>query len=277
MNNDTIPKYRLVRIIDKQSDYKSRMARMICKEVFSLLDIEYIESLSRTFTNCKNNLNCKKGIICPKEILDIFTLRHIDTGEKMNVGNHCIQSLIMEGFVKIPDGYSRDKMIRLIKKLKNPSIPCIICEENHVSKEWSFHKKCLTDKNNHVVQNKKDCLNELIARDVLSRLRKILKNNGKIKTIIRRIQNREILSDKDMNEIHNIKEKYILLYQHTDKLLRLNHNPIIQTMKQMKRFPTDKQMRIIEKILNNYNRMKQINDMYSHKYRPIYDRYGFVY
>jgi len=247
MNNDTTPEYRLVRIIDKHSPYKSILARMICYESFRQFGIHYISRYDKELSCCQNTLNCKYTYRCPQRILDIFVLKHIETGAEMEVGNHCIQSLILDGFVIIPDGLSHEDLIRLINNLNNPSIPCIICGENHVSKEWSFHKKCLTNKNNSVVQNKKHCMKELIAREVLSRLMKILK------------------------------EKYILLYQHTDKLLRLNHNPILDTMKRMKRFPTDKQMRIIEKIINNYNRMKQINDSYSHKDRHIYDRYGFVY
>jgi hypothetical protein len=142
--------YKLIKIVDSKSQYKSQFAKDICSsKLREEYGIQYFEAtITSQVKKCENNLYRKKivndvvkvvscgGKRCNTTISDKFIIQHTTTGDELIVGNNCIQLFFQAGVLT---GIAPSEFETIIKCLKVIN-PCLLCGKRT---SRTIHKKCL--------------------------------------------------------------------------------------------------------------------------------------
>lgn len=274
--------FKLIRILDAHSSYKSRVAKdLITGVLFDKYKILYEEVayIDKSFT-CKNNIlkiiNNKyqtraEDDICERVIKDVFIIQNINSGEDLNIGNNCIQTLVLGNIISNID----KKDFNYINKMLKTTNICLFCHKKY---KRGYHKRCMSGKASKYEYFDKDQI--INYNNTVKRLKKVF--------LLRRVQYLfpGITFIRDcLDSIHWINKRTVtalikFISEHKyfidnqDKLLNLNNNCIVNTVKRQRRKPSPKQKLFLEKIIKDYDRIKSIDDKNINK---KYIQYGYVF
>ena len=264
--------YTLVLINDAHSTQKSDIAKEIIKRNMTDHNIEY-RTKDMVKVKCVNNLLLKDDILTQTErkgnhiIMDEFIVENSD-GVRFVIGNHCIATLVEYGKIENIDRELFDTIVDLIK-LQNV---CFICE--HRCKKIA-HKKCIQGLTKREISFEKDQIkrkcrisNELSIHIIYNQLRSLFKGCNVVQNI------KTLNTVRAKQSIHKMYTDHQLLVDNTHKLLSLPNNCIVKSITQQRRLPSIKQISILEKIIQDYHRIKHIDD--SLEYTHDLDENGYL-
>lgn len=267
----------LVEIIDAHSPYKSDIAKKLVAGSFMTYGIKYREDTGIVSKYCMNNLYYKsKDKIkrrdpknkCLRNIADLFVIR--DKEDRfLTIGNNCIETLVLADVIANVDKRGCSRILNTLKKTK----VCILCGkfstvDIHLACVKGHAKKLAVDKEqiiNHISKN-----NQIVIRDLLERVRGLFDGIAFIKDC--RINNRA--GRKTITALNAFIGEYELLIDNKDKLLSLKHNCIVNSIKQQRRKPSAKQMKILCMIVRDFIRIKKLDGKNTN---AKYMKYGYVY
>ena len=265
-------KFRLIGIVDGQSSQRSIVAKEIIKEEFGIP----IHDKKYGVSKCQNTIRFKKDETgetkllttpCNKNpIVDNFILQDtlIPTSE-FYIGNHCIQTLVLRGYIINLDA---DKYRRIIDLLKQKPI-CPICKAT--STKSDIHQACLKGTSKRVcktmekiIKSKKALPLEIDFVQKHKSLRRVLKGTHYL--------NFKLFTEKNVRKLNDLISTYGILLD--DRLKLLKNNCILNSITTQRRLPSDKQMIMVNHILTNFDRILRIDQK---NIDPRYRKYGFVY
>lgn len=279
--------YSLVKIIDTHSSQKSKFASDLCKySLYDRYNIEYISCIadSDDAVKCENNVVKKnkdtfstRKVKCNKKIFDVFVLKDI-CGKHYNIGNNCIQTFLQAN--KLSNIDIND--FKFINKLLKAKKHCLLCGKNS---NKGIHKKCVNGgicDEKYIVSpdmvNIKITLNLYIKINYyLKKLRTIFSGVCLINRTYDALYKNDSEYDCDERTLTALSEackKYKDIIKYQKKLLKLKNNCIVNSVKTQRRFPSVKQLAILEKILKDYKRIRKIDKNNKNK---NYIKYGYVY
>lgn len=300
--------FRLVKIVDAHSNLKSPAAIYLVDNWLSCKDIEYEDKFSfssaQTSNHAKNDENflCentfylepRKVKVCHIPIKDIFILEeaksvdrtpkgvhartpkggapHRDQGTSSSkqyfIGNTCIQQFVVNHAIVNLTQEDYDNILLILKIYKL----CPFCNKK-ISISKTYHAKCKAQ------QARPEVDNYLV--DKVTLLTKIFAGNSTISRINNEIQVatksgwiKSPFTTKDKNMIERFIADYPRMYKDADKLAALKNNCIVQSVLNRPREPTDKQLVFIHLILDDYDRIKELDD---EGINEKYLKYGYVY
>lgn len=281
--------YNLIKIIDNHSHLKSLFAIEMCKyDIYTKFKVIYFEGFKTNTTEgadrCENDVVKKSGDkflknpkMCNIAIIDNFILEDVKSGRVITVGNHCVQTFLEAGLLANIDLDDFKEIIGMM----TPRTPCILCEKNT---KKHVHKKCTTLKTKP--EDYKVCynsvkirpnLNHHILASVYYRQLKDLMPGVSLVNKVGDVLYKFSLNNIDkstINALNALCNQYEKLLTNKDKLKSLKNNCIINSIYTQRRTPTVKQLAIIDKILDDYDRIKKIDD----ENKDIkYQKYGYTF
>jgi hypothetical protein len=208
------------------------------------------------------------------KIMDVFYLRDSE-GNEIKVGNRCIELFVKNNAISnlTEEQYEVLKRILKIRKV------CCLCGKKSTKQ---FHKNCLKRLAKAVNPKKrknamKDLIENIDRRNLEEKYDQILKDTaeilGGVKTIRDAIRE-ERKSLKTFRAIQRLRENYSLIIENKNKLLALKKNCIVESIRTQWRTPSPKQMLMIDRIIQDYDRMLKIDEEGTN---ATYLKYGFVY
>lgn len=245
---------KLVQIIDNGSPHKHCIAVQIVENIRNIAGCSYIMKINKEPARCQNFL---KENACSKRIMDEFIILN-DRGETLSIGNTCIARMVEKNLI---DNLNIEQYKEIRKYIKNDFI-CNFCGKSFTK---PFHKSC-----------KKKCvfnavLEQLIVRVLKDDIRTIFKN-------LYLISNNKF-DARTIKSLKNFKNEYSMFFDNREKILSFKNNNLIDNIRKQKRLPSIKQTAIIEKIIDNYNRIKRIDSLrnLTSKVKTNYLKYGYVF
>jgi len=275
MNNmnsiaSTEPQSQLILILDAHSSMKSKIAKKLCEiELRTKYNIEYITS-NQPFITCENPFKS-----CCARITDRFVIKYNDA--MYHVGNHCISNLILANRIS---NISSTDFKHIVKKLAVKNI-CMMCHKSRT--KTVPHKSCLSGKNEKTVVDYKQIFNFIKCKDyiLLLRIKELLRDVSMLKGVsqIVEMQNKcksNLYKRRDFMELNKIIDNYPILCnpENYTKLKLYKNNCIIRSIQTQRRFPSIKQLAVVDKILEHHDRMIIID---CDNNNETYKQYGFIY
>lgn len=259
--------YVLDKFINGNGFYRCEIAVDLIKYGLEKYNIEY--ELNDIISVCQNKCT-KNNKKCKRPIKDKFVLTDAN-GDTIIVGNNCIGTLIEKKLVSNIDLND----FKEIKKIVKTKYICLICHKPALK---GYHKKCIKGRNtklsqdlNTQIKNKNFNVMMIPVYKECNMVFKLFEGN----TFINNIKDRDIINKKTANAFYQFINEYKKYLDNGEKLLKLKNNCIIQSIKTQRRHPSPKQRVIIDKILSNYKRIKEM-DKNPEQY-PNYIRYGYTY
>lgn len=264
--------YELIKIIDAHSHYKSDGAKALIYDVLQgKYGIEYESSIDgdkKKLVRCLNPHRIKDKL-CKKIIADVFIVHGEGENVLTPIGNTCIARLCEKNLISNID-CEEYKIICEYLRIKNI---CFLCNRK-TSK--GYHKKCIKGKGDMYVVDTE----QVIARN--QTLTEMLKNKAlfKVKNLfgnivfIRDAINNDKVSKKTLNAVEEFIKEHQHLIDNRHKLLSLSNNCIVKSVKTQRRKPSVKQIMFLEKILNDYDRIKRLDETNTN---TKYQQYGYVF
>jgi len=257
--------YTLTHIIDHHSLLKSIAAKELIKRVLSGLipDLQYIDGFSEMdphadIQNCQNDVYLPdKREICHVKVKDKFVLAPYPEGRALVIGNHCIGNFVEHNAIS----NVTPELLAEIRELMTIKNVCIVCGKSCQSKQL-MHATC---------RKRKEKLNtEIQLRHKVKIFSLLLANND----TLRKINRNRTFTNKDVNLVNDLVESYPDLYENAERLSALYNNCIIKSIKMRRRLPSDKQLVVLKRIIDDYDFIKHLD---WENRNPKYIQYGFVF
>lgn len=265
--------FSLIEIKDTHSIYKSPIAKSLVEKVlYEKYNIRYtqVDNILCNHTTCENNITEKYRLkLCGVKIKDVFILKNDETNNFLQIGNTCIQNLVLENYISNID---RQDFVEIIKLLKIKNV-CFLCRKN---KNAGYHKKCLKGTNENIIVDLDQVRKHIVlvrqirVNHILNILQKFFKNN----TFLKNLRKNMDFNKKTMNALDRFIDNYAIIIDNIDKLQKFKNNCIIKSVSRATRNPSDKQLVILEKILDNYERMIEYDSL---NQNLKYIKYGFIF
>lgn len=269
---------KLVKIIDAKSKFKCDIIKKFIRENLKTMNIEYIvlnpekHRLKKTY--CENDFERNKP--CNIPIKDKFIIEVYNGYEhkKITVGNNCIGTLILEGVISNVNC----KKFKYIRKIMKTSNLCIICER---TSRKGYHKKCVIGKNSNL---NKETYTIVKLKYIITSVIPLYKRNKALKslfgniTFIKKINfEQRNMNLKTIRSLDKFIEKYKKYIDNANRLLKLKNNCIVKSIKNRTKYPSIKQLAIIDKILEDYDRILKIDIENNKVPNKEYSRYGYIF
>jgi hypothetical protein len=279
MDTPKLSQFKLIEILDAHSKFKSEIAKQLVNQTIESFDIKYSVK-DDYFEKCKNTIRLDKKTQTPKvidscnhAIKDVFLIQNTETEEEIRIGNHCIADLVTLNLV-VNVNYEQ---IQTLFKLLNTNNICIIC--NTTCNTDIIHKACLKG----ITTRKIDYCKEQIKFKY--KLKSDLNNFFEkrefkytmftLRRIFQGVNGLNLkFSQLNKDKINNLKEKYSVIFDNQTKLLELRNNCIVKSIMKQRRFPSDKQIIMIERILQEYPKIRQLD---RENTNSKYIKYGYVF
>ena len=264
MNEDA--PYFLKAIMDAGSPLKSDIAKYLVRGLIGE-DIIINERNDDCVSNCQNNVEeCLPPgrEKCGVKIADNFLLIDEKDSSQIIIGNHCIARFVEKGLI------SNVSMERLaeIRKLLSIKNVCISC--------WKLSKAIIHNKCSKIKEN----LHLELECVVLAKgLENVMHQVVGLQNIYAKLYPRSNLgcqkpfTKRDLETLREASETYSILYNNQEKIEQLKNNPILSSIMFQKRYPSTKQLAIVEKIMKDFDAMLELDSSGSAEYL----KYGYVY
>jgi hypothetical protein len=263
--------YKLVKVIDSGSQFKSEIAKMIVSRIlFSNFDIEYDDNYNSK-SRCQNSMYDKKTgktWYCNVEICDIFIVEN-DDGERFDIGNVCIGKLVNENRILNLD----KEKFKFFKSLLKQNSPCILCGRGCKN---GIHKKCLMGNKNDVIVDLSQ-INKMRLIMIDIQIQHCLKLLSGIMDGVELVKRSKKYNEPHLKTLEALKlliKENELLIKNKGILLDLKNNCLIESIKKQSRPPSVKQYAVLQNILDDYDRIKLLDAGNTNK---TYIKYGFTY
>ena len=259
--------YKLTKIEDAHSSKKSPLAKMLVQELLPE-GCEYVDSSSKIgdFGGeedflCQNNIEqtlTRGKSVCSIKIMDKFYLCPELVLDTIIVGNTCISKIVLAGLVSNVNAELLDK---LVKALKVTTV-CFLCNKSHKN---GYHKTCIQGKNTNTfvnhnqIQRHNKCMIELVCAYHRPIIGSMFSGVRGLNSLLRKPSSE--LNIEDLSVLKKTLEKYSFLFtQDLEEWLRKKDNyhclewKICNTIKNQTRYPSDKQMAIIYRLVTCLSR-----------------------
>jgi len=266
--------YTLLYVNDAHSHMKSEVAKAICGMTLESYGVEFIHAPENE-GNCQNSIlkNEKKGK-CNHYIKDEFVIQDNDTGDTFGVGNHCISYLVLNGYII---NVNTETFQNILETLTIKNV-CLICQTT--CNTDTMHNTCLrghSKRETKTFDKEQVKLKFKLKRDLDVYFDK--KNfQDKLRYIKSLFKGSNYLnlqySSVNMEKLNNILRTYRVIFENVNKINRLKNNCIIQSIRRQRRLPSEKQMIMVEKIINEYERIIKLDESNDNL---KYKQYGYVY
>jgi len=295
-------KYKLTKITDINSRYKSENAKKITFDLCLENGINYVSLDNDDFIN---TLNCEndvinnqleqKNSICNMHIVEIYTLEEYDKNNvllrEINIGNNCISHFLQQ---KIITNLTEELYTNIVYNLRIKNT-CIFCTKR-LTKNASYHKRCFQKNNRNlntytikIMKLKSKCLLQIKLKKYLPIVKGLFINNTNLK---RNLKNKDKDPLSTLEYLKKMIKKYKYFYRNKDIILSFKNNPLINSIQNHTKSPTEKQLELLKKIINNHKKLLMIDNnikiierkkkknklnSYQLKIYENYIKYGFVY